>query len=179
MKNVQPATEHAAHAACRRRSAGVLSASRSAQRATASRRDGWESASAARARLYRRSAGADNRFKPQRRALMTTGGAAGLRGHGSRQPPARLARHAQPRSTPQLTPLGFNAREPRLWGPGTEIVVRLAIGVALLSRTRAGETAGHRCCRCANRDAVAPVAVDSGGGLVGGGAGPFGGRVEG
>jgi hypothetical protein len=36
----------------------------------------------------------------------------------------------------------------------------LVIGVALLRRTRTGETAGHRRSRCADLDAVAPVAVD-------------------
>src|SRR3954463_1118494 len=36
----------------------------------------------------------------------------------------------------------------------------MPIGVALLTRTRAGETAGHHRSRCADRDALAPVAVD-------------------
>src|SRR4051794_41305882 len=36
----------------------------------------------------------------------------------------------------------------------------MPIGVAVLRRTRAGETAGHRRSRCADRDAVAPVGVD-------------------
>src|SRR4051794_10187026 len=36
----------------------------------------------------------------------------------------------------------------------------MPIGVPLLRRTRAGETAGHHRSRCADRDAVAPVAVD-------------------
>src|SRR3954451_1931771 len=36
----------------------------------------------------------------------------------------------------------------------------MPIGVPLLRRTRAGETAGHDRCWLADRDAVAPVAVD-------------------
>src|SRR4051794_20296228 len=50
----------------------------------------------------------------------------------------------------------------------------MPIGVVLLRRTRAGETAGHHRPRCADRDAVAPVAVnpveavlDVGAGLLG------------
>src|SRR3954468_13323423 len=36
----------------------------------------------------------------------------------------------------------------------------MPIGVPLLRRTRAGETDAHHRCWCADRDAVAPVAVD-------------------
>src|SRR3954471_2807715 len=53
----------------------------------------------------------------------------------------------------------------------------MAIGVPLLRRTRAGETAGHHRCWCADRDAVAPVAIDPAEAVLDVGAGLLGQQV--